>query len=128
MKHARISAYLLLITGVLHILLALYEDYPQFTAMARDGLVNTVLVSPEREVAFWYLVTGVGFVLTSLLAFGYERPLPASLGWGLLVFSVIGTVLIPLSGFVLLILQAIYILAVSNRSGLPRARATPVDP
>jgi hypothetical protein len=116
MKHARISGYLILITGVLHILLALVEGYPQFIEMARDGLINTVTVSSEREVAFWFLVTGVGFFLTGLLALGYERPLPASFGWGLLGLSLVATFLIPFSGFPLLVPQALYILVMSRRS------------
>ena len=116
MKHARISAYFLLVTGSLHTLIGFVDGYPQLAAMARDGLFNTVTTSPEREAIFWFLVTGVALILTGLLALGFERPLPASFGWGLLALSVVGTVLLGPSGFLLVIPQALYILVVSRRT------------
>lgn len=124
MNHARISAYLLLVTGSLHTLIGVVYGYPQLVAMASEGLLNTVTVSPEREAIFWFLVTGVSLILTGLLALGYERPLPASFGWGLLVLSVVGTVVLGPSGFLLMIPQAIYSLVVSRRAVYRRASAT----
>ena len=53
----------------------------------------------------------------TLLALGFGRPLPASFGWALLTLSLIGTIFIPLSGFLLVIPQALYILVVSRQAG-----------
>ncbi len=114
MRHARVSGYLLLTTGILHTLIGLVDGYPQLAAMARGGLVATAAASPEREAIFWFLVTGVALLLTGLLALGYERPLPASFGWGLLALSAVGSVLLGPSGFLLVIPQAVYILVVSR--------------
>lgn len=119
-NHARISAYLLLVTGALHTLTGLVDGYPQLAAMARDGFIKTVAVSPVREAVFWFLVTGVALMLTGLLALGFERPLPAPFGWGLLVLSVIGTVVLGPSGFLLIIPQAVYILVAPRLGGRPR--------
>ena len=124
MKHARISAYLLLVTGSLHTLIGVVDGFPQLVAVASEGLLNTVTVSPEREAIFWFLVTGVSLILTGLLALGYERPLPASFGWGLLVLSVVGTIVLGPSGFLLVIPQAVYILIVSRRTVYRRTRVT----
>jgi hypothetical protein len=115
MKHARISGYLLLVTGFLHSLIGIIDGYPQLLAIVQAGFVNTVTVSPEREAIFWFLVTGVALFLSGLLALGYDRPLPISFGWGLLAVSVIGALLLGPSGFLLVIPQAVYILVVAYR-------------
>lgn len=121
MRHARISGYLFLTTGLLHTLLGVVEGYPYLGAIVGDGIVSTVSASPERGAAFWFLVAGFGFILSGLLALGYDRPLPASFGWVLLVLSVVGKLLIFPSGFLLVIPQAVYILVASRRGGRPRA-------
>jgi predicted benzoate:H+ symporter BenE len=122
MKHARISGYLLLVTGFLHTLIGLVDGYPQLTEMARAGLVNSATTSPEREAIFWFLVCGVVLFLTGLLALGYDRPLPASFGWGLLALSIVGTLLLGPSGFLLVIPQALYVLVIAYRSARNRQR------
>lgn len=115
MKHARISGYLLFLTGLLHILIGVVDGYPYLAAMVEDGVVYTVTASLEREAIFWFLVAGVGFVLAGLLALGYERPLPASFGWGLLSLAVVGALMLGPSGFLLVIPQAVYILVAAYR-------------
>lgn len=122
MRHARISGYLLLVTGFLHTLIGVVAGYPYLAAMAEDGIISTVSASPEREAAFWFLVAGFGFLLSGLLALGYDRPLPASFGWVLLVLSVVGALLLGPSGFLLVIPQAVYILVVSRRTVYQRMR------
>lgn len=120
MRHAKISAYLLLVMGTLHTFIGLIDGYPLFLEMVREGLLNTVAVSPEREAIFWFLVSGIALILTGLLALGYEHPLPASFGWGLLILSLVGTLMLGPSGFLLVIPQAIYILVVSRRISYQR--------
>lgn len=122
MKNARISGYLLVITGLLHTLIGVVDGYSYLTAMTRSGLINTVTISPEREAIFWFLVTGVGLILSGLLALGYERPLPASFGWGLLALALVGTLMLGPSGFLLVIPQAIYVLIVAYQR-VPERRA-----
>lgn len=116
MKHARISGYLLLVTGLLHTLIGVVDGYPYLAAMVEDGFVNTVTASLERGVIFWFLVAGVGLILSGLLALGYERPLPASFGWGLLALAVVGALMLGPSGFLLAIPQALYVLIVAYRT------------
>jgi Family of unknown function (DUF6463) len=118
MKHAHISGYLLLLTGFLHTLIGLVDGSPQLVAMAQDGFINTATASPEREAIFWFLVSGLALFLTGLLALGYDRPLPASFGWGLLLLGLAGAFMLGPSGFYLVIPQALYILVVAYR--IPR--------
>lgn len=47
MKHARISGYLLVITGLLHTLIGVVDGYPYLTAMTRSSLINTVTTLPS---------------------------------------------------------------------------------
>jgi hypothetical protein len=124
MKHAHISGYLLLLTGFLHTLIGLVDGYPQLVVMVQDGFINTATASPEREAIFWFLVCGLALMLAGLLALGYDRSLPASFGWGLLLLSVIGALVLGPSGFYLVIPQAIYILVVAYRTPQKRQRGT----
>ena len=128
MRHARISAYLLLVTGTFHTLIGLVDGYPQFAAMARDGLFGTATASPEREAIFWFLIAGFGFLLSGLLALGFGRPLPASFGWVLLALGLIGTIFIPVSGFLLVVPQAVYVLVAAHRGDRPRVRQQRLTP
>jgi Family of unknown function (DUF6463) len=116
MKHTHISGYLLLLTGFLHTLIGLVDGYPRLIAMVQDGLINTATASPEREAIFWFLVCGLALILAGLLALGYDHPLPASFGWGLLLLSVVGALMLGPSGFFLVIPQAVYILVVAYQT------------
>lgn len=121
MKHARLSGWLLIITGLLHTASGLVSGYPYLISIVQAGVVNAVAPSLERAYLVWFLVAGVGLILSGLLALGYDRPLPASVGWGLLGLSVVGVLLMPTSGFWLLIPQAVYILLVARHATLRRA-------
>ena len=110
MNHARISGTLLVITGCLHTLIGVVDGYPLLAAMLGEGLVGTATASLERQMLFWFLVSGAALILTGVLALGYDRALPASFGWGLLLLSVVGALLLGPSGFLLIIPQAVYIL------------------
>lgn len=116
MRHARLSGYLLLVTGSLHTLLGIMSFSPQLSEMAREGVIGTAETSVERALALWFLVAGVGLILMGLLALGYREPLPAAFGWGLLALSVGGILLTPVSGFWLLVPQALYVLITAYRA------------
>ena len=122
MKHARFSGYLLLGTGLLHTLSGVSSGLSYLRAMLAAGLVNTVPGSRDRGAVFWFLVAGTG--LAALLALGYERPLAASFGWGLLALSVVGAIMLGLSGFLLVIPQALYVLIIAYRRGRGRETAS----
>ncbi len=114
-RQAHLSGYLLLITGSLHTLLGVVRGYSQLLEMTRAGLVGTGNVSTERALTLWFLIAGVGIILMGLLALGYQEPLPAGFGWGLLALSLLGVLPFPTSGFWLLIPQALFVLVVAYR-------------
>lgn len=113
---ARLSGYLLIVTGSLHTLFGLVSGYPWLDEMVQEGVVGTAGASTERQYLVWFLVAGVGLILMGVLALGYREALPAGFGWGLLALSVLGVLLLPTSGFWLLIPQALFALATAYRT------------
>lgn len=94
MNHARISGLLLIITGCLHTLIGVVDGVPLLAAMVGEGLVGTATASLERQMLLWFLVCAAALILIGMLAFGYDRVLPASFDWGLLLLSVVGALVL----------------------------------
>lgn len=115
MNHARISGWLLVATGLLYFATGLTAGWAEFSGMANDGFWLSAMASPERRFATWFTLAGFAFLLPGILALKSEHVLPAYFGWTLLALGCVGTVLFGLSGFVLIIPQAAYILVVATR-------------
>ncbi len=117
----RLSGPLLMATGVLDLLYVLVFHSRQLAAIAQDGFFDAVELSPpqfDREIAFWHLMFGSMFVvLGALVHWAQARTgtLPAFLGWSVLALGMAGVILMPLSGFWLLLPQAVLILAVARQ-------------
>ena len=120
----RLSGPLLTATGVLDLLYVLVFHYKQLAAIAGDGFFNAVepdvaYATFDRETAFWHLTFGLMVVILGALIHWTQArtgTLPAFLGWSLLVLSVAALVLIPVSGFWLVLPQAVMMILVSRRS------------
>ncbi len=113
MKLWKHSGLLLSFTGVLHIGVALANFGIQYKGMLADGLVS-VLSGAERALAFWFLIVGVLLIMLGQCLTAYIRqtgcPAPSFLGYMLLAVSVIGCMVVPVSGFWLFIPQAFIII------------------
>lgn len=123
----------LMATGALH-LLAGPIFYPlALAAIAQDDFFNAVELSPtqfDREAAFWYMMSGAMVLMLGGLVHWVQArtgTLPAFLGWSLLRLGVAGVILMPVSGFWVISLQAVLMLVVAwrGRSGTA-AEAGPV--
>ncbi len=114
----------LLVVGVLHTLLGIGTYIFSVVAVVREGLWNTVEAVQGRPLAFWFIAAGLQLILLGALASWIEarEPLPRFLGWTLLAFAAGGIVLLPVSGFWLLLPPATGILA--RRA--PRTSSGPV--
>jgi hypothetical protein len=131
----RFCGPLLIATGVLHLLVGLMFYVRPLTAIARDGFFNAVtpdLAAPafDRDAAFWFMFFGVMIlILGALMHWSQARigSLPAFLGWALLSLGVAGVILMPLSGFWLVLPQAVLVLAVARR-GRPRTDIAEAGP
>jgi Family of unknown function (DUF6463) len=119
---------LLMATGVLDVLYVLVFHYQQLAAIAGDGFFDAVdpavtFSTFDRETAFWHLMFGaMAIVLGGLIHWLQARTgtLPAFLGWSLLTISVAALVLMPFSGFWLVLPQAVMMI-VAARWGRSRS-------
>ena len=129
----RLSGPLLMATGVLDLLYVLVFHSRQLAAIAQDGFFDAVELNPaqfDQETAFWHMMFGLMFVvLGALVHWAQARTgtLPAFLGWSVLALGMAGVILMPLSGFWLLLPQAVLIFAVTRqgRSRIPVPEAEP---
>ncbi|MCP3058422.1 DUF6463 family protein [Myxococcus sp. K38C18041901] len=94
---------LLLLTGVMHQLVGLVLYREPLSEMVRAGVVASLDgdLGP-RAAAFWFLVSGWGFMLLGALARAVERetgrPPPSLFGWGLWGLGVFCVVPMPVTG------------------------------
>jgi len=116
---------LLMATGVLHTLVGLRAFRAPLAAIGRDGVVGAVARAPERRLAFWFLFVGLLTIQMGGLTRWAQRrtgTLPAFHGRALLGLSVLGALLMPRSGFWLLLPQAALALLVARRAETPASR------
>ena len=106
---------MLIITGIIHTILSLLAGGEIFIEMIRNGLFNTLAGDNFlHQTAFWFFVCGVLLVFWGQTLHYYQKreqkPAPLSLGYGMLIFSIFGCIIVPISGFWLFIPQALIII------------------
>ena len=108
------SGLLLIITGIIHTIFALVSFGNIYLNIIHDRLANVTSHDNARSFAFWFLVCGIFVILSGTILQHYQKreqkPAPLSLGYSLLVLSVIGCIIEPISGFWLFIPQALIII------------------
>lgn len=88
--------------GILHTGFGLVLFHGVFGRLITDGLISSVYRQPERGFAFWFVATGLFWILLGALIDHYEgegRPLPGFLGWALGAITVVGATINPMSGW-----------------------------
>lgn len=107
------SGLFLSLTGVLHTCVAIINYGDKYKGMISDGLIRS-LSDADRALAFWFLVIGALLIIMGQTLSHYikqtQQPLPLFLGYTLLVFSIVGCLIVPVSGFWLFIPQALIIM------------------
>ena len=120
----RYGGHLLIATGVLHTLFAVGGFATPLADIGRAGLVNAVDPYPDRQLAFWFLLSGVLLVLFGQLVRWTQArtgTVPAHVAWELVAISVIGAILMPISGFWLVLLVSVLLLGASRARRVARA-------
>ncbi len=120
----KLSGYLLIITSILHFMGGFVFFPEPLAEIAQAGWWNAVSPDPlnlnyEREAAFWFMmISPLLFILGMLCCWIQEQQIkiPVFVGWILLVVTIIGIVIMPVSGFWLLLLPSGIILFVSMRN------------
>jgi hypothetical protein len=113
MNLSKNTGNLLIATGVLHNIIGFVMGWSVLTEIARSGFVNSINEEMDRNAIFWFLFAGFLMMILGKLMQDYlkaEFRLPRSLGISMLVLSIIGCIMMPVSGFWLVIPQAILIL------------------
>lgn len=104
----------ILAVGVLHALLGFGIYIDSVIAVVREGFWDTVNNTVEgRPLAFWFIAAGFLVALVGALTSWIEARMepPRFLGWTLLAFAAVGIVMMPFSGFWLLLPPALAIVA-----------------
>lgn len=118
MNLSKNSGNILIATGILHNVFGVVIGWPILVEMVRSGFVNSVTNEHNRNATFWFLFGGfmmimLGRLMQNCIDAGWL--LPKWLGVSLLILSLIGCLMMPASGFWLVIPQALLILNVNKK-------------
>ena len=104
---------------MIHILFAVARGWDVYREIFSGKLINAIGTDLQRAFTFWFLMTGILLIVLGETLQYYlkreQRPAPQFLGYALLAISLIGCILIPLSGFWLFIPQAFIIIFATRR-------------
>jgi len=96
--------------GVIHLLFGVFFMHTTLAVLWSEGLLNTVNGQPPREAVFWFLCTGIMLLMVGVLVDQMEREalaIPLFITWLFAALTVIGVVVMPISGIWLLIPPAV---------------------
>lgn len=111
---------LMIVTATIHTIVGFVFASGPLMKIVNAGLFNSVDPYFDRMSAFWYMLFGVLLFFIGIFEnWGIRETgtLPASIGWGLLILGIVGVILMPISGFWLVLPQAYMILRVAKVSG-----------
>lgn len=122
MNISRNSGYLLIGTGVIHNLIGFVMCKDVLLRILNSGVVNSINTEMDRNAVFWFLFSGFMMMILGKLMQDYskhsQKPLPVSLGYYLLVLTVVGCVMMPVSGFWIVLPQAVLIIVGGRKAVL----------
>ena len=116
----RLVAGLLMVAGIGHALLGFMLFSTPLGEMLREGFVGTIRYGQfERATAFWFLLFAPAcFLLGQLVGHAMERGdrwLLTVVAWNVLTIGVVGALIIPVSGFWMLIAAAPLVFHLARR-------------
>ncbi len=118
-KRSRWLGRYIIAVSIIHTLFGIIVFFDVGKHIMADGVFNAIGENPMRGAVAWFILAG--FFMTALgwaidLLEKVSPPLNlSSLGWGLLLISTLGIILMPESGFWLFLVPAIWMVA--KRSG-----------
>lgn len=114
----KVSGYWLITMSIIHVLYDILYYFQPWSDIVHSGIFNTVDPYFDRGTAFWALmVSPFIFALGQLCCWAQEHNvrLPAFIGWNLLITSLFGAFLMPISGLWLLIPPSILMIVSSHQ-------------
>ena len=119
MKIWKYSGTLLTVTGVIHIIVAFILGKCIYFDILKNGLANSTNDDNFRNFAFWFLICGIIFILFGTTLQYYikkeQKPAPLFLGYSMLIFTIVGCIINPISGFWLFLPQALIIIIANKK-------------
>jgi uncharacterized membrane protein YecN with MAPEG domain len=119
MKIWKYSGIFLVATGILHTLVAIALGIEVFSEIIRDGLINVISQDYTRAFAFWFLICGIFVILLGQVLHYYlkreQKPAPLFLGYSMLILTIFGCIVEPVSGFWLFLPQALIIIVANKK-------------
>lgn len=119
MKIWRYSGTFLILTGILHSIVAIATGKEALLDIMRKGVINGVEEGSSQEFSFWFLALGVFIILLGQTVHHYikktHKPAPKFLGYSLLIISLAGGLIVPVSGFWLFLPQGLIIILAKDR-------------
>lgn len=98
---------------MIHTVVALTQEWRVYKAVFSDGLFDSIGNDMQKALAFWFFIIGIILIMFGQSLQYYinkeQMPAPLFLGYALLIFSVLGCFIMPVSGFWLFIPQALII-------------------
>ncbi|MEM8498045.1 MAG: DUF6463 family protein [Pseudomonadota bacterium] len=102
----------IIVIGIGHTSLGLFRFHQEFGAMILEGLISTG-TGEIRGWAFWFTFAGILMITLGITVRSIELQgvtIPRTLGWILLVGSIVGAGVFPVSGFWLMLVVSLFIL------------------
>jgi hypothetical protein len=118
MSFSKNSGNLLIATGVLHNIIGFVMGWNVLADIVKSGFVNSIHEEMDRNAIFWFLFGGFAMIMLGKLMQDYIKAgssLPKWLGVSLLVLSLTGAIMMPVSGFWLVIPQALLVLSMQKK-------------
>jgi hypothetical protein len=120
------SGLLLIAIGLLHTVVGIISGYRVLSQISRAEFSTEasrqLVAGLGRQFVFWFLFGGLLMLALGHLLAWIERRLkrraPSFIGWELLALSVAGLLVMPVSGFWLVLAVAIYTIVMARRSRL----------
>ena len=109
--------------GLIHQIVGVITAWLNRDQIFQAGWLNQAKQSFEFQTMVWFLLAGVLIILLGLvvnyLNTTLARPAPAWLGWWLVAVSVLALVLMPASGFWLVLALGIWVILAARNAPLP---------
>jgi hypothetical protein len=118
MNLSKNSGNLLIATGIIHNIIGFIMGWNVLTEIVRSGFVNSINNEMDRNAIFWFLFGGFAMMALGKLmqdCLDADWRLPKWLGVSLLVLSLIGCMMMPVSGFWLVVPQALLIISTHRK-------------
>ena len=108
-------------TGILHTIVGVIGYWKPLWTIIQSGVFNAVEPHFDRTTAFWFLIAGGLMIMLGQIvdwALATTGKLPRSLGLGMIITAIVGIVIMPISGFWLILIEGIIALKLTQPKAL----------